>query len=494
MRVDFLLLWIVFLRENAYTGKRLKKNGEKGMKYMGRPEPKIDEWALIPMIPFGLLAGYWGTLEVRIMALAEEGFQVRLARPVSEVQKQEPLELAFYNYDTASYHRLPICDAHLVQEEQKTFFMVYTFTTELESYRREVQRLAMQYSRYIRWKMDGDDAALAEQMTGYPAEEDELHFENLEDQKRVWFASMKRDTFSAIRRGAAEGNSSGNAELALALDRITWYERYLKLDAPSFLSTYFRENQIAVSPDFYPDRLYFGNAFCPHLFPKEHTLQSLIEKASQEHFAVTLVFPILHEAKRRETERLLERLDDWCARRQETLEIVANDWGTAALAAKKKNLIPVLGVLLNKRKKDPRMHYKQGDSTLLQQNSLNAAFYRNYLKENFGIMQYEWENCGFLQTFPEGKNSLYFPFCQTNTSQHCTLYAECVNGSRGAQKEVVNCPRYCEQQAFLYPKHLQMIGRYNSLFALDAAILEHPEKIARAYARQGVDRFILNLL
>ena len=78
----------------------------------------IDDWAFIPMIPFGLLAGYWGTMEVRITALAEEGFQIRLAHPASEAQKQEPPELAFYDYHTASYHRLPICDARLVREKQ----------------------------------------------------------------------------------------------------------------------------------------------------------------------------------------------------------------------------------------------------------------------------------------------------------------------------------------------------------------------------------------
>ena len=166
----------------------------------------IDDWAFIPMIPFGLLAGYWGTMEVRITALAEEGFQIRLAHPASEAQKQEPPELAFYDYHTASYHRLPICDARLVREKQEQFFTVYTFTTELEAYRREVQHLSMQYSRYIRWKTEGDDAVLAEEMTGYPAREDAQHFESLEEQKKVWFALIQGNTFEEIRRGAWEGN------------------------------------------------------------------------------------------------------------------------------------------------------------------------------------------------------------------------------------------------------------------------------------------------
>ena len=187
-------------------------------------------------------------------------------------------------------------------------------------------------------------------------------------------------------------------------------------------------------------------------------------------------------------------LDHWCGQHQETLEIVVNDWGTAALAAERKNFTVSLGILLNRRKKDPRMKYKQGNDALFHQNSLNAEFYQTYLKENFGIGRYEWESCSCPQTFPSGENSLHFPFYQTNMSQHCTLYAECVNGSRGAQWQAADCPRYCEQQAFLYPEHLQMAGRYNSLFALDSALLQNPAEMGRAYAAHGVKRFVLNLL
>ena len=51
--------------------------------------------------------------------------------------------------------------------------------TDQEDYRNAVQRLALQYSQYIRWKMEDDDAALAEEMTGYPAEQDAFHLESL---------------------------------------------------------------------------------------------------------------------------------------------------------------------------------------------------------------------------------------------------------------------------------------------------------------------------
>ncbi|MFR6132602.1 MAG: hypothetical protein ACLUI5_03405 [Fusicatenibacter saccharivorans] len=124
---------------------------------------------------------------------------------------------------------------------------------------------------------------------------------------------------------------------------------------------------------------------------------------------MTLVFPILQERKRHETEYLLEMLDNWCGQHQEKLEIVVNDWGTVALAAERKNFTVCLGILLNKRKKDPRMKYKQGNDALFRKNSLNAEFYRTYLKENFGIDRYEWESFGFPQIFPSGENSLHFP-------------------------------------------------------------------------------------
>lgn len=63
------------------------------------------------------------------------------------------------------------------------------------------------------------------------------------------------------------------------------------------------------------------------------------------------------------------------------------------------------------------------------------------------------------------------PFYQTNTAGHCTLYAVCHNGSRGRQTAEDDCPQYCRKRVFLYPDHLHMIGRYNSLVRRDLRIL-----------------------
>ena len=153
-------------------------------------------------------------------------------------------------------------------------------------------------------------------------------------------------------------------------------------------------------------------------------------------------------------------------------------------------LIPCLGILLKKRKKDPRFPYKKGDKSLYSQNNLNADFYRKYLQSEFGIQRYEWESCGYEQEFPQGKNSLHLPYYQTNTSQYCPLYAICTTGNRGIQYLVKECSHYCSIYRLSYPKHLNITGRFNSLFGIDKELLNHPEKI-KAYANAGIDRLVI---
>ena len=133
------------------------------MKQKKEREKEISQWPWISMLPFGILAGYWGKREVRITAISEYGFQTRLATPATAEQKNAPWELAFYDQKTAAYQRILLRDATFLKEKEEDFDVVYTFATEQDDYRNAVQRLALQYGQYIRWKMEDDDAALAEE-------------------------------------------------------------------------------------------------------------------------------------------------------------------------------------------------------------------------------------------------------------------------------------------------------------------------------------------
>lgn len=148
----------------------------------------------------------------------------------------------------------------LCYRKRRGFDTVYTFVTDQEDYRNAVQRLALQYSQYIRWKMEDDDAALAEEMTGYPAEQDAFHLENLEEQKKVWFSGIGKETFTALQNGFAE--SGQPVELALELDRPEWYTAYLSMESAVFLMLIFGKPD-SRSADFSPRPALYRKCFLP---------------------------------------------------------------------------------------------------------------------------------------------------------------------------------------------------------------------------------------
>ena len=162
------------------------------------------------------------------------------------------------------------------------------------------------------------------------------------------------------------------------------------------------------------------------------------------------------------------------------------------------SLLHDTGKVIYRQGDDRRNHsisgydYLKEETNCFQETNLNSEFYQQYLKEN-QIERYELEACGHEIVIPKGKHSLHLPFFQTNTAQFCTLYAKCACGDRGRQKSVEQCPGYCRGLVFLYPRHLEMFGKYNTLFGYDRTSLEEMEYLNQS-VRQGIDRIVVNLL
>ena len=511
----------------------------------------------VSMIPFGLVAGFADGQEIRIAELSENGFCFRTVDEIGEVEKfrvcfydglkcsevvgneaRENCDL----YTEVAIDRFEI-EAR-VDDELGIPVYVYSVFVNRKKYRECARELILRYDRFVRLKLECEDGELAEALTGYPAKEDEKFEGNFEDQKESWFGEkkgwQKREKWNT---GSCSGNdfaesvknnleceitaeeqiemrtengtnciaagipeneekAENKIELAAELDRPELYERYLSMKFRDFMDWYWNVNgakelgkQMPV-----PDRIYVGNAFCHLLFPEKRQLFEILKKAESEGLSVTVTFSYLREFMLKPVENLLDELEEWCRNRETFLEIAANDWGLLELLRERKEwkkekevLVPCMGTLLNKRKKDPRMGYKQGETGYFRENSLNAEFYRTYLRDTFGIRRYEWESCGYRQKFPEGKNSIHVPFYQTNTSQYCTLYAVCKNGERGKQELPESCPGYCREKVFLYPKHLKMVGRYNSLFALDGSAVSGMAD-TEGWKEKRIDRIVVNLL
>ena len=454
----------------------------------------------ISMIPFGLLSGFMDGKEIRIIELAEEGFRFRLAEKAAS---PESFLVCFYDMEQADYHEIEIRNYTIeednVSSELVEFCMEYTVLVNSESYRQEVRKLQGQYSRYIRLKLEDDDEELARALTEYP-EKKPVNYYSLEERQNY------------------------SLETAIEIDRPELYKEYLQNDIKQLIEQCYEWKRITGnqldsnkqndSPDnksnighgLNLNRIYIGNQFCHLLFPDEKELFMMLEKAYKESLGITIAFSYIREFMLKPIEELINRLAQWCKEKDTCIEIVINDWAMADIIAKqnaelaikkseainemRQYLIPCLGILLNKRKKDPRFPYKKGDKSLYSQNNLNADFYRKYLQSEFGIQRYEWESCGCEQEFPQGKNSLHLPYYQTNTSQYCPLYAICTTGNRGIQHLVKECPHYCSIHRLSYSKHLNITGRFNSLFGIDKELLNHPEKI-KAYANAGIDRLVI---
>lgn len=476
---------------------------------------------MVSMIPFGLLAGFAGEKEVRIIGLDESGFEFRVRK--GTLLNEGKFTLYFWNIETAEYdeiniyeYELKLSKEMLSKEKNMDFFQSFWVSVDQRDYVKAVQRLLSQYSRYIYLKLDDDDSMLAKSLTGYPGELDEVKCGSMEEQIKQWENMM----FNTPQSRAGQKNHSSNLnaslcsifysnshsnsvvagrqfQLAIEADRPELYNLYLANDLKIFWNKCAKSNfntcRYFIEMGKTPDRLYIGNQFCHHLFPEEKKLFQMMEKASSQHLGITLVFSYVREYMLESVTDLLKKTDKWCEENNQTVEVVINDWGMAQIMRNNtKNLRPCLGTLLNKRKKDPRISYKKGDISLFERNSLNAEFYRKFLEKTFEIQRFEWETCGYEQQFPEGKNSLHIPFYQTNTSQYCPLYAMCVEGKRGRQRLPEKCPKYCDKYAFLYPEHLQMAGRYNSLFGIDTSVWMD-EKILEKYIVNGIDRIVLNI-
>lgn len=458
------------------------------------------------MFPFALISGYitedFGQrLEVRILELEEDRAVFRTADRIGTVSR---LEVYFYDDRAGQYDGIVLEHPAVTEilsnrtaDPARQFYFEYEVQIAEESYKKAVQKLYVAYDHYIQKKLAGDDAALSEDYTGYPAKLDDVITTDFEIQRAAWFGDI--DTEAVEASGLLLALREHQAELAVELDRPELYERYLKETAAVFYENYWKEHGLSRHPlaQYLPGRLYIGNQFCPHLHPDWEKLKELFDKAKREHLKITLVFSYLREERIADTRKLLDQIAAWCDRAQTRIEIVAGDWGMLSLICERGTWFePVFGVLLNKRRKDPRVRYKIGVSGVNEppaDNALNSSFYREYLKKTYGITRFEQESCGYCIQLPEGKNSIHFPFYQTNTSQYCPLYARCREGRRGRQRETEDCPRYCRDYVFSYPDHLHMVGRYNSLFSYDTQILTE-NTLLFSYIAHGADRIVLNLM
>lgn len=392
-------------------------------------------------MPAGLIACRLGGEQLHIVKIAPDALWLRLSELFVP---QGRLEMCFHHLDGS--RRIVCIEQYCAGEARRDDCgALVRLSFENKDYQANFHRAMSDYAAYIRAFSDG----MPGDMVGYPYEADE----NFEDPSDCDFSYL---------------HFPENREICISLRQPADYALYLDHSLPVFLEKYAADHRL--SKIIRPDRLYVSNGFCRQLFPDDETLRAIIRRAGEDALALTLVTapdPRLSEAI----------LQCWNG------EMLVNDWGLLYRLQAYPQIQPILGTLLNKRRKDPRLCYVPAlEKEMLSQNAVNSYTYRQFLQK-YRVNRWEFERCGYDFDLPEGSCSLHLPFYQTNTSVFCPLRALCEHGDRGFQNDDAACPRYCENNGLLYPAHLKLLWRWNSLFALDDRPLDD---------LPGFDRIVLN--
>ncbi len=463
------------------------------------------------MIPFAILAGKLrtkaGEKEIRILELSPKYFTFRLlakqakqyVQSLTEAGQQGTIELSFFQLKEKCYHELILdCETdvqkiEVLGDEATDLFLEVrvTITDKNKEYTDCAEQLNRDYMNYVYLKLEGTDAELSEALTGYPAEKEQIYSENLTKQRAVWDHMDERDHIQ-------DEHFPLSLSLGIELDNPAWYQAYLIYSLDEFLTLYWDSSNIPTDSLLRiqkPQFLYIGNAYCPHLFPKEDQLYGLLEKTLKEHLCPVLVFAPVEEKDILKIEKIIDQLAIWCTRNKIKIELVLNDWGMAGILRNKypDQFSLTLGCLLSKQRRDTRINYinrnSSKESELFGQGPLQTPFYQKYLREQFHITRVSLQSCGYQQMLSLFNSSLsdsgigvtlHFPFFQMNTSGWCPLLATLKQGDRARQTVVDSCNCPCINYAFEYPDFLHMIGRYNSIFGYDNSIineLPHAEGI-----------------
>ena len=215
---------------------------------------KMEEY--IRGIPSGLLTAQLGEREIQVVGISENGFEFRLEKKAARqlltdavlaqhqvlrdaVPSQRCIvtpfcKVCFYDLEQALWQELVLTEyglekapalsqtGHREKLCAASFYQLYRVCVTSPEFRIAVQKLLLQYTRYIHLKLEEDDARLAEATVGYPVKLEDCFADSLEEQKRKWFAQTD---WEAVLRPYPS--------YALELDRPEWYETCLLYTSPS---------------------------------------------------------------------------------------------------------------------------------------------------------------------------------------------------------------------------------------------------------------------
>jgi hypothetical protein len=235
-----------------------------------------------------------------------------------------------------------------------------------------------------------------------------------------------------------------------------------------------KENLSYLNPDF--KRVHFGVEFCERLLPTGNELRETHAEVAGRGLAFTFVTPYVTEDGLQKVRELLKLLPDGT-------EVVFNDWGVFRLLHEQfPQLVPVLGRLLTKIKRGPRIinfidRLPKDALDHLRSTNLGVARYTDFLRAS-SICRAELDNPlqGLnLDGVPkELQLSLHIPFAYVSTTRFC-LTANCDVPEKKGFIGVFPCGKECKRYTFFLDNAAMttmLIRKGNTIFFRNAAVTD----------------------
>lgn len=196
-------------------------------------------------------------------------------------------------------------------------------------------------------------------------------------------------------------------------------------------------------------RLYFGGEFCERLFPSLEDIEEILKFIRKRRMKFTFVTPYVTNNGMKKWFSLVE----FISQKHRDFEIVINDWGFLRRLQRKDPALPiVLGRLLNKQKKDPRISrlidkFPLPVKRYFRMCNMDVPMVTKFLVEN-NIMRVELDNIfhGIMRNNTEVNASLYMPFSYITTGRLCTVSFD-KEKSKGL-RVITDCNRECRDYTF----------------------------------------------
>lgn len=438
------------------------------------------------MIPFAICGGQLNissgnateSLEIRFLELAPDycTFRIPLDRE-NNLVKISSVRIRFSLNTGKEVILLSSGEFSIEILKHEKYWVEVALSTTDTKFRTCSMQLSSEYLSYIRAKLTMDDAELAHHLTGTYPKEEEVYAGSAEEQlKRMREKvcdSYNPDSWNWMIDSEPVNLELNSSELTgiesispfdrnkisfgIALESIAAYEEWKKLGHQAYVKKQLdRLGLCDIDHIFARQRYYYvyiGNFGCFETSPRLLSNEAHYFKD----ISSVVVLPPASESSISDIKDYLENLD----RHQITMELMVNDEGIKFWIQKKQEegffrFFRIRdGVLMNKTKRDPRIKYlnhceKTCSPELCEEVSVP-----------FGLCETTTTPFGLCGT------TLFLPWYQMNTGTFCPLHALVTKGDRGKSSRVTNCLRYCEKASIQYPAHLNMMGRFNSVFGAD---------------------------